>query len=225
MTSELATPPALQATRPARSTAKVAVLVVVEGTNDIEFLRRISAILHRDRSEVPDLSQMEQDGRLLFLPAGGSDHRLWRSRLAPLHIPEFHLLDRDVPPLTKEREAAVDAINSRRGCVAAMTGKRSVENYIHPQAIFKARGVQLNYGDQDDVAEMVAQCCYALCGGSRPWREIHSRKRRRMKNQAKGWLNSEAVSRMTPKLLDEHDPQGEVRSWLEAIGWLASSAA
>ena len=225
MTSELATPPVLQATRPARSTARVAVLVVVEGTNDIEFLRRISAILHRDDSEIPDLGQMERDGQLLFLPAGGSDHRLWRSRLAPLHIPEFHLLDRDVPPLTKEREAAVDAVNSRRGCVAAMTDKRGAENYIHPQAIFKARGVQLNYSDQDDVAEMVARCCYALCSGSRPWREIHSRKRRRMKNQAKGWLNSEAVSHMTPMLLDEHDLQGEVRGWLEAIDWLASSAA
>ncbi len=225
MTSELATPPALQATRPARSATKVAVLVVVEGTNDIEFLRRISAILHRDSSDVPDLSQMERDGQLLFLPAGGSDHRLWTGRLAPLRIPEFHLLDRDVPPVTQERRAAVDAVNSRSGCVAAMTGKRGAENYIHPQAIFKARGVQLNYGDQDDVAEMVARCCYALCGGSRPWRELHSRKRRRMKNQAKGWLNSEAVSHMTPKLLDQHDPKGEVRSWLEAIGWLASSAA
>ena len=25
------------------------------------------------------------------------------------------------------------------------------------------------------------------------------------------------------KLLDEQDPQGDVRSWLEAIGWLADS--
>ena len=44
-----------------------------------------------------------------------------------------------------------------------------------------------------------------------------------MKNHAKRWLNSEAVSHMTPALLDEQDPQGDVRSWLKAIARLADN--
>jgi hypothetical protein len=38
---------------------------------------------------------------------------------------------------------------------------------------------------------------------------------------AKRWLNRQAVERMTVKLLDERDPDEEVRGWLEAIGEMA----
>ena len=48
------------------------VLVVVEGLNDIEFLRRISRMLHRHDLAVPDLDRLEADGRLTFLTAGAS---------------------------------------------------------------------------------------------------------------------------------------------------------
>lgn len=48
-------------------------LVVVEGPNDIEFLRRISAILHRDDPRMPDLADMERQFALVFAPTGGVD--------------------------------------------------------------------------------------------------------------------------------------------------------
>jgi len=35
---------------------------------------------------------------------------------------------------------------------------------------------------------------------------------------AKQWLNRQAVERMTVEMLDQRDPDGEVRGWLEAIG-------
>ena len=54
--------------RPPRSAR---LLVIVEGPNDIEFLRRISAILHRDDPRLPDLADMERRLALVFVPSGG----------------------------------------------------------------------------------------------------------------------------------------------------------
>ena len=198
----------------------VRVLVVVEGINDIEFLRRISRIVHADDESLPDLAWREAEGELVFLPVGGSELEKWTHRLAPLQIPEFHLYDRDTSPLTEEHQLAVDAINRRAGCIAALTGKRHLENYIHPQALHRVRGLQIEYGLDDDLPELVAQRTYDLLGGIYPWQEIPSRKRRQLKHRAKRFLNAEVVDAMTPDLLAEQDPAGDVQSWLEAIAWL-----
>ncbi|MCE9552387.1 MAG: ATP-dependent endonuclease [Planctomycetes bacterium] len=198
----------------------VKVLVVVEGINDIEFLRRISRILHANDDSLPDLEELETQGELVFLPVGGSELEKWIHRLGPLKIPEFHLYDRDTSPLTEEHQGAVDAINRRPGCIAALTGQRHLENYIHPEALRRVRGLHVSYGPEDDVAELVARRTYDLLGGTHPWQTIPSRKRRQMKHRAKRWLNTEVVDAITPALLAEQDPAGDVRSWLEAIQWL-----
>lgn len=203
------------------TTGRVDVLVVVEGVNDVEFLRRISRIVHAGDPCLPDLSEMEAEGRLIFLPVGGSDLAVWSQRLAPLDVPEFHLADRDVSPLTEEHQAAVEAVNRRPNCIAALTGKRHTENYVHPDAIFTARRLRVAYGPDDDLPELVAKQTYELLDGRHRWRDIPSRKRRQMKHRAKRWLNTEAVDAMTADLLAQQDPDGDVRSWLEAIGWLA----
>jgi len=207
---------------PPNRTHCVRVLVVVEGINDIEFLRRISRIVHTDDPSLPDLATMEADGELIFLPVGGSDLAVWSGRLAPLGIPEFHIVDRDLPPLTEEHQAAVESVNRRPGCVAALTGRRHAENYLHADAIFKAHGLRVAFGPDDDLPELVARRTYSLLRGQHPWHEIPSRKRRQMKHRAKRWLNTDAVDAMTPQLLAEQDPSGDVRSWLEAIAWLAA---
>jgi len=49
------------------------VFVVVEGSNDIQFLNRISRILHADDPRLPDLAEMERRGELIFVPFGGGD--------------------------------------------------------------------------------------------------------------------------------------------------------
>lgn len=46
-------------------------LVMLEGRNEIEFLKRISKILHANDAAVPDLSQLERLGMLVFIPVGG----------------------------------------------------------------------------------------------------------------------------------------------------------
>jgi hypothetical protein len=66
-------------------------LVIVEGGNDIQFLRRASAILKAEDDALPDLSHLERRGRIVFVPFGG-DPRNWVFRFAELRRPEFHLL-------------------------------------------------------------------------------------------------------------------------------------
>lgn len=48
-------------------------LVLVEGIYDVEFLCRISTVLHRDDHAIPELRMLEEAGRVIFVPFGGGD--------------------------------------------------------------------------------------------------------------------------------------------------------
>ena len=151
------------------------------------------------------------------MPFGGAEILNWAYRLAPLDKAEFHLYDREIQPLSEARYTAAQIVNSRAGCRAVVTGKRSLENYIHPQAIFEAGGVQIEIADDDDVAEIVAKKRFLRHDPQRDWLEITTRCRRRLRNQAKQWLNRAAVDRMTIDRLATSDPDGEIRGWLAKI--------
>ena len=199
------------------SKRQLPVLVVVEGGNDVEFLRRISAVLSMEDKSLPDLSILERNGKFVFLPFGGGEIQSWAFRLAPLGKAEFHLYDREVPPLSEQRYSTARIVNLRPGCRAFVTSKRSLENYLHPQAIFEATGIQVEFGDNDDVAELVAQKQFLGQDLDRDWLSITARCRRRLRNRAKHWLNRDAADRMTAELLAARDQDGEVRNWLTTI--------
>jgi hypothetical protein len=196
--------------------------MVVEGRNGIEFLRRISAVLHATAPNVPDLNLLERRGQVVFVPTGGGPLWPWSFRLADLGRPEFHLYDRESSPETEIRREVAQVVNLRPGCHAVLTGKRSLENYLHPAAIYEARGVVIDISDDDSIAERVAQRLYEQEEGHLPWSELLPRNRRRRRNRAKQWLNTAAVDRMTPQRLAERDPDGDVRSWLETIARMAT---
>ncbi|QDT93574.1 hypothetical protein [Gimesia algae] len=198
------------------------VLVVVEGTHDIKFLRRISTLLHTDDPTLPDLASMERNRELIFLPISGHP-QAWIRRLAPLNLPEFHLYDREQSPVTEQRQQTVDTINQRYRCRAMLTKKRSLENYLHPSAILAVASVELNYGDHDCVATVAAQQIFESSHGNPNWKQITKRARVRLTNRVKHWLNTSAVEQMTVSLLQERDPEGEVISWLESISQLAET--
>ena len=200
----------------------VRVFVVVEGTNDIKFLKRISAILHTSNSAIPHLSHWEQQGKLIFVPTGG-DLLSWSDRLAPLGVPEFHLCDRELAPETELRRKVVESVNARPGCRAALTNKRSIENYLHPQALLEAGWQKLHIRDFDSVPEQVARQRFGASEPDISWECLSRRARKRCCYYAKRWLNTRAVERMTPELLADRDPDGEVISWLESIRELAAS--
>jgi hypothetical protein len=201
-----------------RSVAKI--LVVVEGSHDIEFLRRMSATLHVDDPSLPDLASMERQGELIFVPFGGGDLWLWVDRLAPLRRPEFHLYDRESPPETELRRRAAAMVNMRPGCVARVTSKRSLEIYLHAATIREVSGIEVVVSDDCHVADLIARESHLRQGGQPPWDELPRRTHTRRRNRVKKWLVTKAAERMTPKRLAERDPDGEVASWLRTIAAL-----
>ncbi len=112
-------------------------------------------------------------------------------------------------------------MNRRPGCRAVVTSKRTLENYLHPAAIREAGGVEIDFGDDDAVADLIARQAYVKEYPGVPWEELFRRTQTRRRNRVKRWLNTKAVDRMTPQRLAERDPKGEVRSWLEAMMRLA----
>jgi putative ATP-dependent endonuclease of OLD family len=204
-----------------RQVSSAQVLVVVEGPNDIEFLRRISAILHREDPSLPDLADMERQHALVFVPSGGVDLSTG-FRFASLRLPEFHLLDRDVPPATQTRYQVAAIVNSRPRCRAAITSKRSLENYLHGDAIFEASGISVAFSDEDNVPELIARHANERHASGVRWDDLSARARKRLCYKAKKWLNTRAVEQMTPARLAERDGGGEVRSWLASIAVLSS---
>ena len=199
-------------------------LVVVEGVHDITFLRGISAMLHAHDSDLPDMGAMEHRGQQVFIPWGGVDPMQWTHRLAPLGKREFHICDREASPETEVRLQYASVVNSRPGCCAVVSSKRSMENYLHPAAIREAGGVDVEFGDDDDVADLIARSSYAQDDPGESWDEIPRRTKTRRRNRVKHWLNRSAVLRMTPERLAEQDPAGEVRLWLLAMLRLASNS-
>jgi putative ATP-dependent endonuclease of OLD family len=209
------------AATPGDVSPKPRILVVVEGAHDVEFLRRISAILHVHDPHLPDLAALERQGQLIFIPIGG-DIWLWTTRLAALNLPEFHLYDREDRPETEIRRQAANAVDLRPNCRALVTGKRSLENYLHPEAIREVCGLEIGFTDDDPVADLLAQQLYERDALGESWAELPRRTKTRRRNRVKKWLHSRGVERMTPQRLAQRDPDGEVRSWLETIARMAS---
>jgi hypothetical protein len=195
-------------------------LCVVEGRHDVEFLRRLSANLSRNDFSLPDLGALEREGRLVFVPFGGGDVLAWSERFAPLQCPEGHLYDREIPPETAVRQLAVARVNVRPGCHAVLTGKRSLENYLHPMALVLAGGLEIEFDDETHVADCVARQQFEAMDFHPNWDQLSRRTRARFTNRAKRWLNTVAVEHLTRGLLDERDPQGELLGWLRTISRL-----
>jgi len=200
----------------------VKMFIGVEGTNDINFLKIISRILADSGEDVPNLEQLENDGSIIFIPLGGSNLALWASRLAGLNRPEFHLFDRDeMPPRVSPHQHTADEINARNGCIAKITNKMEMENYLHPLAIKAARSeLDITFSEFDDVPEIVAKAVHDLSESPKPWEDLNEEKIKKKVSRAKTWLNTSAASAMTSELLNESDPNGDVLSWLHDVAQL-----
>lgn len=198
------------------------ILVLTEGVLDIEFLTRISRILSAADKAVPDLAMLQQQREIVMLPLGGNGPQPWVNALAAFGRSTFLLFDRETSNESASRTQAVELLNANPRICAYVTSKRAIENYLHPEAIYQASGVSVDFGDDDSVAEIVAQQILNNKGVRRNWRSFSTRTRKRLRDRAKQWLNRAAVSCMTPELLDERDPRDELRSWLQRIGDLCA---
>ena len=127
----------------------VKVFVGVEGGNDINFLIEMSKMFLANGIDILNLEQLEQEGKIIFFPVGGSNLALWTSRLVSLNRPEFYLFDReDEHPTPSRNQKIVDDINKRENCKAVLTNKKEIENYLHPLAIKSViEKVEISFGD------------------------------------------------------------------------------
>ncbi len=121
-------------------------------------------------TKVVDLSQLQAQGRILFVPTGGGNFDEWAVRFRGLACREFHLYDRESAPETERRESAVELVNGRSDCRGFMTAKRSLENYLHPRAIAQAGGGDIVVRDDECVGTVLARHWYELI----PQRELWS---------------------------------------------------
>lgn len=205
----------------------VGLFIAVEGRNDINFLRGMSGILHAADASVPDLYDLESKGRIIFFPMGGANLALWASRTSRLNIPEFCIQDSDTKTAgaTSPYQANVDQVDQEPNCTAILTQKREMENYLHPEAIKEARAdVEIQFGDWDDVPELAAKAVHGASDADNAWDELSEEKKGKKVSQAKKWLNTEAVAKMTPERLAERDAGGEVRGWLAKMAELMDGA-
>lgn len=198
-----------------------ALLLVVEGANDVEFLSRLARRLRVERADVPDLGALIDSGQLVIVPAGGGDPVVWAERLSPLCLFQYHLYDREQEPHTTARQRAITKINQRLNCQAALLTKRSLENYLHPAAILAAGGPDVSFGDEEAVAMLVAEQRFSLDHPNVAWGSLPRRAQHRLAYAAKRWLNRSAIEQMTAGLLAERDPAGELLDHLRAIATLA----
>lgn len=202
----------------------VKIFVGVEGVHDMSFLKGISRVLIDAGEDVPDLDKLELDGKLVFIPLGGSNLTLWASRLSPFNRPEFHICDRDnKPPAPPKYQDHINAINTRKDCNATATNKRELENYVHHKAIIEAyaeQSIEINFPGPfdafDDVPTLTAQAVYAV-NSDKPWADLKAEQQRKKESGAKRQINNTAVSKMTVARLAETDPDNEIRGWLASI--------
>ena len=196
------------------------VLLVVEGFKDIEFLRRMSRILHAHDPSLPKLGKLEEQGRIVYIPFGGGGIDAWTYRLAPLGLREVHLYNRELPPESEYRRRAAEAVDERERCLAFRTSKRGLENYLHPDAVLASEGIDVAFGDFDPVVELTAKRLQERDAPERPWGLLPRRTQAERMHRAKQRLNTSVVEAMSFDMLKDRDPDGEVVSWLRTIGEL-----
>ncbi|NQV23017.1 MAG: ATP-dependent endonuclease [Rhodopirellula sp.] len=212
----------IESNAPAIKTQHRPVIVVVEGQFDIEFLQRISRTLHAADSTIPNLVTEEADGNVILVPFGGGGHAEWISRFQSLRLPEFHLFDRETSPETESRLATATAINVRPGCRAVVMRRRSLENYLHPDAVTDVFGVVVEITPQCPVVQRLATALHRSGSFAVPWQELSRKGQHRLFNRLKRRLNTAAADHMTVARLQRADPAGEIHSWLAAISRLAT---
>lgn len=193
----------------------------VEGRHDITFLCKISKILHATEEDIPDLQKAEEDGRLVFVPLGGSSMDLWVSRLEGFNRPEFYLMDRDnEPPKPPKYHAVAESLDAR-GCTVWTTERKELENYIHQDVI---RGQYQNYigtgAGFEDVPILYAQAVHEASESEATWDEIMADQEKLGKkvSSAKRQLNGNLLAQMSPEMLTQIDNNDEVRTWLRTLG-------
>jgi hypothetical protein len=194
---------------------KPGLLICVEGPNDVVFMKNISATIHQNRIDLPDLSA---NPKVAIFPLGGGTLKDWVTQdyLSGLGTPQFHIYDLDDaanPQYVGQR----DVVRARGGNNwAELTVKREIENYLHADCIEEVFGFPVRFGDMDDVPEIVASTQHDAASPN-PWNGLDPDTKKKKISNAKRRLNSDVTQRMTWAQIQAADPNGDIVRWLEGI--------
>lgn len=195
---------------------RVQVLICVEGPHDVDCLSHLSRVFHQHRPELPSLGE---DPRIVMFPLGGSTLKQWveGNYLKGLRRPEVHIYDNDV----NKYQAYCDEVNQRGdGSWATMTGKKELENYLHPDVIYEVYGIRVSFGDEDDVPLLVAKEVHQYDEAGSDWVILTEDKVKKKISRVKKRLNTEVAQRMTLTHIQEIDPDEHIKGWLDGIASL-----
>ena len=157
-----------------------AIFVVVEGRNDIEFLRRMGTMLHAADPRLPDLAAMEQrrdlvpQDRLASVQATvigvGAIGRNVAMQLAAIGCPRIQLVDFDV----------VDHTNvTTQGYLATDVGQAKVEatqaaiGRLDPA--IRVECIQNRYRPRVTIGDVVFCCVDSIDARAAIWRSVHAK--------------------------------------------------
>ncbi len=183
--------------------SRVKCLFYVEGPTDVSAFKHLSKALNQVDNSIPDLTK---DERVAFVVSGGSTLKHWvnENYLKPLKRPEVHIYDSDV----KKYGHLVEEVNKRPDrSWGLLTRKREIENYLHPKVIKDYFNIEVEVTDFDDIPKKFAI----------PFSELKGFDGTMNDDKAKKQLAEKAFPLMTPDLIEERDPDGEVKGWFRKI--------
>lgn len=191
--------------------SRVKVLFCVEGPTDVSALCSLSKALKVKYPELPDLNN---DERIAFVLMGGSTLKHWvnHNYLKELGKPEFHLYDNDVATY----QESIDQVNNRgdNSC-GQLTNKLEIESYLHKEAITRGFDIDIEVPDQLNeegkaTPKIFAEAYSSKAGFLNPIKDT----------RAKKFLAERAFPNMTAEMIEERDPDNEVKGWFEKINEL-----
>jgi predicted ATPase len=194
---------------------RVKLFIELEGPHDVEAGEGLTAKLASDDKRFVDLRKAEEDQRVIFIIGGGSTVGKWVGKLAGLHIPEYHLYDRDKFDEPAHYQDVEDEVNASTSSTARHLSKRELENYLSPAAISRAYRdkysiditLPVTFKPTDDVPKIVLQ---KLC----EYKELHpSDKSNLPRNEklVKKFLNNDVISEMTTEEFRAADSEHELQ--------------
>lgn len=185
-------------------TDRVKLMICVEGPTDVIAIKSFSKCLH---SKYPEIVDLNCTSNVVVIPLGGSTLKHWvqEQYLKNMGCPEVHIYDNDVNTYQK----SIDKINARTdGSWGTLTQKFEIENYLHPDAIKEAYGV-----DVDTSKEGVPSLFGKVYAEKKGWPKCTD-------NTSKTKLSVCFEQKMNIDRLEQMDPNGEIKGWFDKISAL-----
>jgi len=85
--------------------------------------------------------------------------------------------------------------------IACLTGKLEIENYLHPEAIKSVRGLEIAFGDFDDVPMLVAKALHEASESTGSWDELSDEDRNKKES---GYQDTRSTDTLILSFSDEN---------------------